>query len=157
MKHLRTAWLWTRDNVILAPAGIAIAAIVLLWLLPEGRWSYTVLIAVAFYLWSKAMAIKHYRKVDEEREKLLTGSEALYGFAAWLMQRKRKVVLSKQNSSQEILKLIERFCRVNGLPPARNGWVQHLKTPNDQHQAPTNGQAKVVKMDPPEDPEETMP
>lgn len=86
-------------------------------------------------------AIEHAHIVRRSREeqarateppKELSAAEAIYGFVAWLTTRRAPTVMSAANECGDLPPLIERFCKVNHLPPPRDGWDRVLThPPND--------------------------
>ena len=62
---------------------------------------------------------------------MLSSSEAVFGFAAWLTTRKEQTVMSGTDDSAPIAGLIAEFCKANNLPAPRNDWAEHLTHPKD--------------------------
>ena len=62
----------------------------------------------------------------------LSGSEAVFGFAAWLTTRKEKTVMSASNDSACIVDLIKDFCDTNKLTDPRDHWEINLKHPIEE-------------------------
>ena len=60
---------------------------------------------------------------------MLNGSEAIFGFIAWLSNRQEQTVLSAQHSPGGIVKLIELFCKENKLEDPREEWHLNLTHP----------------------------
>ncbi len=56
----------------------------------------------------------------------LTGSEAIYGFCAWLSSRKSRTVMSCTDNAAPIPPLISEFCEINGLPEPRDNYTDYL-------------------------------
>ena len=61
--------------------------------------------------------------------KEMTGSEAVFGFCAWLTTRKEKTVMSSKHDSAIIVNLIKEFCEVNKLIDPRHNWTDNLIHP----------------------------
>lgn len=66
---------------------------------------------------------------NKEQENKLTPSESIYGFAAWLTCRKKKITLSSSNDASEIATLVELFCKENELGIPRDNYAEILKHP----------------------------
>lgn len=64
--------------------------------------------------------------------KILSGSEALYGFAAWLTCRKKRVVLSAADNAGVAADLVAEFCKTNGLKEPRPNWTDWLTHPSEE-------------------------
>lgn len=64
-------------------------------------------------------------KTDEQ----LSASEALFGFAAWLTTRSRRVTASGMDEAGIWAELVGEFCRVNNLEEPRPQWVVNLTHP----------------------------
>jgi hypothetical protein len=62
--------------------------------------------------------------------KKLSGSEAVYGFCAWLTTRDKSITMSAKHNSAPIAELIKEFCQVNSLTKPREGWEKSLIHPN---------------------------
>ena len=62
-------------------------------------------------------------------ENCLKGSEAIYGFCAWLTSRKEKTIMSASNDAAIIVDMIEEFCDLNKLPEARDNYTDYLILP----------------------------
>lgn len=60
----------------------------------------------------------------------LTGSEAIFGFCAWLTTRKMKTVMSRSDNATPIVELIKKFCEKNKLPNPRENYTDYLAMPN---------------------------
>lgn len=67
-------------------------------------------------------------KGEREMEEL-SGSEAVYGFAAWLTCRNESVVFSARDDAAIVADLVGEFCKVNKLPEPREGWHNRLIHP----------------------------
>ena len=61
--------------------------------------------------------------------KSLSGSEAVYGFAAWLTTRKESITMSAKHDSAAVCDLVKRFCDENHLNEPRNNWADNLIHP----------------------------
>ena len=59
----------------------------------------------------------------------LTGSEAVFGFCAWLTTRKEKTVMSSVDDAAPIVELIKAFCDENKLPDPRENYTDYLTMP----------------------------
>ena len=63
-------------------------------------------------------------------EKCLTGSEAISGFCAWLMIREEKTVMSINDNTAPIIKLVVKFCKENNLSNPRGNYTDYLIIPD---------------------------
>lgn len=61
--------------------------------------------------------------------KIMTASEALFGFCAWLTTREEKTVMSSGDNCGGIADLVKEFCEVNNLPEPRENWTDYLTHP----------------------------
>jgi hypothetical protein len=66
-----------------------------------------------------------------EDKEILTPSEAVYGFAAWLSTRETPVTLGAQHECPDIPRLVGLFCDANNLPRLRESWHQILVHPEE--------------------------
>lgn len=57
---------------------------------------------------------------------ILSGSEALYGFAGWLTTRKEQTVMGADAEVGNIADKVDRFVKRHGLPKPRPGWEKEL-------------------------------
>ena len=57
----------------------------------------------------------------------LSGSEAVFGFAAWLTSQPVPVIASARHDAGVWAKLVQQFCDAQGLPEPRGGWHVLLK------------------------------
>lgn len=57
----------------------------------------------------------------------LSGSEAVFGFAAWLTSQPVPVIASARHDAGVWAKLVQQFCDAQGLAEPRNGWQILLK------------------------------
>jgi len=61
----------------------------------------------------------------------LTGSEALYGFGAWLTTREKvSGPFSASHLTPPMAELIKEFCEVNRLTEPRENWTDYLTHPS---------------------------
>ena len=61
---------------------------------------------------------------------MITASEAVYGFAAWLTGRKQKVSFGAKCCCAPAAELAGLWCRTNGLPPPRpKAYPKNIKHP----------------------------
>lgn len=60
----------------------------------------------------------------------LTGSEAVFGFAAWLTTRIEITMMSSRHDSAPIAELVSEFIDTNGLEDPRENWEKILKHPD---------------------------
>lgn len=60
---------------------------------------------------------------------MLSPSEAVYGFAAWLTTRYEAVTLSRAHNAGPAADLVAQFCEANGLAPPRDRWSDVLVHP----------------------------
>jgi len=61
----------------------------------------------------------------------LSGSEALYGFCAWLTSRKKITKMGSTNDCGIIADLIKTFCDTNNLEEPRDNWNGFLTHPKE--------------------------
>ncbi len=59
----------------------------------------------------------------------LSGSEAIFGFCAWLTTREERTVMSAADNAAPIPPLITEFCEVNKLVPPRDDYADALVLP----------------------------
>ena len=59
----------------------------------------------------------------------LSGSEALYGFVAWLTTREEEITLGSTKDCGAIPNLIDEFCQINQLSDPREAWSELLTHP----------------------------
>jgi len=59
----------------------------------------------------------------------LTGSEAVFGFAAWLTTRDEAVTFSAQHDAAPAAELVHEFCKANVLTDPREGWSDQVIRP----------------------------
>lgn len=59
----------------------------------------------------------------------LTGSEAIYGFCAWLTCQKEKTIMSSKHGCGDIAEKIKLFCETNKLTEPRDHWEEILIHP----------------------------
>lgn len=69
--------------------------------------------------------------IKQNEKEVLSGSEAVYGFLAWLMCRDTSVTFSAVHNATEAAKLAEEFCEVNSLPDPRENWTKYLTRPKE--------------------------
>ena len=67
---------------------------------------------------------------DNESEGL-NASEAVFGFAAWLLCRDEVVIFSKHLDVEKTEELCKKFCEENKLEPLSPGWLRQLKMPKE--------------------------
>ena len=61
---------------------------------------------------------------------MMTGSEAIYGFVAWLTSREGEdVIMGSSQICSGIPELITEFCKVNNLSEPRENWPDYLTHP----------------------------
>jgi len=72
-------------------------------------------------------------EIDDGFKDSLTGSEAVYGFAAWLTSRSEKTVMSSSDDCSIICELIDVFCKVNGLKNPRENYADYLTHPTSKN------------------------
>ena len=63
--------------------------------------------------------------------KVMTGSESIYGFCAWLTCKKEKTVMSSKHNAAPIAELIKEFCETNKLIDPRDNWTDYLTHPKN--------------------------
>lgn len=59
----------------------------------------------------------------------LSGSEALFGFIAWLTTREEEVTLGSERDCARPAELIDEFCKINHLSDPRDAWSDLLTHP----------------------------
>lgn len=59
----------------------------------------------------------------------LTGSEAVYGFAAWLTTREEKITMSEKHNAAAVVDLVDKFCKTNNLAEPRDDYAKNLTFP----------------------------
>ncbi len=59
----------------------------------------------------------------------LSGSEAIFGFSAWLTTRKEQTVMGCGSDCAPIPPLIDEFCKANNLDEVREHWEKDLTHP----------------------------
>ncbi len=62
----------------------------------------------------------------------LSGSEAVYGFAAWLTCRDEPVKASARHDAAVWAELVDEFCKVNRLVKPRKMWAELLTHPSNK-------------------------
>lgn len=78
---------------------------------------------------------------DVINRQLLSPSEALYGFGAWLTTRKGTLMIGETHSASIMAELVNEFCIANNLIPPRDKWHKLLNHPT------TNTESKPVIED----------
>lgn len=68
----------------------------------------------------------------KEESKKLTGSEAVFGFCAWLTCRSETTIMSAKHSAGNIAELAGEFCKVNKLKDPRDNYTDFLTHPTDK-------------------------
>ena len=66
-------------------------------------------------------------KVTELNE--LSGSEAVYGFCAWLTTQKDRTIMSGKHDCSNIADKIKLFCETNNLTDPKDHWEKNLIHP----------------------------
>lgn len=59
----------------------------------------------------------------------MTGSEAVFGFAAWLTTRDQDITMGRTHECSEVARLCDVFITKNNLPPPRHHWTDNLTHP----------------------------
>jgi hypothetical protein len=59
----------------------------------------------------------------------MTGSEAVYGFAAWLTTREEVTTMSASHECSVIADLCDKFCKCNRLRSPRDRWTDYFSMP----------------------------
>ena len=59
----------------------------------------------------------------------MTGSEAIYGFCAWLSTREEKTIFGSKSNCSPIAERIKEFCETNKLTYPRENWTDNLIHP----------------------------
>ena len=67
---------------------------------------------------------------------ILTASEAVFGFAAWLTTRDEETKMGSSNDCAPIADLVKQFCEENELTPPRDGWENNLIHPSGECSGP---------------------
>jgi len=62
----------------------------------------------------------------------LSGSEAIFGFCAWLTTRKKVTTMSSNHNAAPIVDLITQFCETNKLHEIRDHWADNLTPPKEE-------------------------
>ncbi len=60
---------------------------------------------------------------------LLSGSESIYGFVAWLSTQELTLALGAEHDAAVWPPLIEKFCQTNSLAEPREDWAEFLTHP----------------------------
>ncbi len=68
-------------------------------------------------------------KIDK---KILSPSEALYGFVAWLLSRDEVITLSGDHNPFPIADRVDEFCKANRLDDPTSGWEKNIVRPNNE-------------------------
>ena len=71
-------------------------------------------------------------KFEVEELSEMTGSEAIFGFCAWLTTRDGQTIMSAKDDCGKITELIDEFCNANKLTTPRDNWTDFLKHPNKE-------------------------
>ena len=61
---------------------------------------------------------------------MLSPSEAIFGFAAWLTCREEVITVGATETAGKIAELAGEFTRTNNLEPPRDGWEKDLIHPS---------------------------
>jgi len=69
------------------------------------------------------------QKLNTNMKDTLTGSEALYGFCAWLSTQDEETTMSSRHDSGHIAELIDRFIRCNNLNQPTDDWTDRYMVP----------------------------
>ena len=69
--------------------------------------------------------------VTEDND-MLSASEAVYGFAAWLTGRDAPVTFSGKHNAGIAADLVAEFCKVNNLSEPRPDWTTNLTHPSGE-------------------------
>lgn len=67
----------------------------------------------------------------ENKNKVMTGSESVFGFVAWLTSRSDKTVMSSSDDCASIVNLVDEFCKVNKLKDPRDNYTDYLTHPKN--------------------------
>ncbi len=65
---------------------------------------------------------------------LITPSEALFGFAAWLTAREEPVVFSSHHDAAVVVELVGEWMAANALPSPRDGWEKRITHPKAEEE-----------------------
>lgn len=76
----------------------------------------------------------------------LTGSEAIFGFCAWLTTKKEKTIMSSSDDTAPIVELIKTFCDENELPEPRNNYTDYLTMPLTEQKKSKSPPAKAYAI-----------
>lgn len=69
----------------------------------------------------------------------LNPSEAVYGFASWLITRKEITIMSEIHDYAQIADLVKQFCDANKLPDVSCQWPNNLVHPSGEIAVPGIG------------------
>lgn len=69
---------------------------------------------------------------DGSDEQVLSSSEAVYGFAAWLTTRKTPITMSSSHDAAAVPRLVHTFCEFNKLDEPRENWANVLVHPPER-------------------------
>lgn len=81
---------------------------------------------------AKAYAKEYFTSKAEAIQEDLSGSEAVYGFAAWLTGRKESVTMSATHNAGSVAELVAKFCKTNKLSEPRENWTDDLTHPTEE-------------------------
>lgn len=76
------------------------------------------------------------------KQNQLSGSEAVYGFAAWLTTKNEPVVISAHKDAAYVCDLVSQFCEINNLDEPRSNWTNNLTHP------PTMNEIVIKEVEP---------
>jgi|SRR3989304_6284503 len=82
-----------------------------------------------FNLIPEGIALNKTKVMKDNKIDQLSGSEAVYGFAAWLTCRDNETVMSAHHDSAPIAELVKEFCETNNLDWPREDWHKILIHP----------------------------
>tara|TARA_R110000868_G_scaffold80134_1_gene227934 strand:- start:2156 stop:2683 length:528 start_codon:yes stop_codon:yes gene_type:complete len=63
------------------------------------------------------------------RKRKPNATEALFGFAAWLVSRKERLIISCDDSAEPLAECIGRYIQINKLPPPLENYERNLMFP----------------------------
>jgi hypothetical protein len=66
----------------------------------------------------------------------LSASEALFGFMGWLTSLETPVTFSGHHEASIGAKLVDEYCKANGLAEPREGWYLNLVQPSASRPTP---------------------
>lgn len=85
---------------------------------------------------ANAMMAMHDHQARKQRNpERMTGSEAVYGFVAWLTTRSEATTMGASHDCASLVPLITKFCETNGLDAPRERWTDYFQHPREEPKA----------------------